>query len=739
MGQYFLVRGISIVLFRPIAVLLLSFGLFLSVTPVSAQSVQVDGGVVISYPPTGSVLKNNDVIYFSPGEIDIHEWRITIDSSTDATALFDSGVYVFAESEWELPINGLPNDGNPVTLRFWQRDDGGAWISSDFVYKTDSTGSAPATPETNISDNAASGAPAVSTAPALISNSGPVARNLTAEHRNGQTFLTWVEIAGDAGYHVYRHSSPITESNIGKAEKLTSKWGPLDSDTSVNKHAHGKVPATFVITDSGQPLSQSNGLFVYTPESPGNRFYAVTSVVGNTETIAVSSGDNSLSASVAETVAIPKPVLTLSLNGGLGRVYTQYMDYANWNPTFNGYAYNYSVALPSGYRKSKSYPLLIEPHAYGDNFKVLEQANYGWQVIQLFPSDPGIASGAINSWWFGYAADHNYRTSGNIPVSGRIANFTEQRVMQAVQDTINDPTINVDPQLVHAYGHSMGASGSLSLGMRYGNIIAGIYGSEGMTNYRTNPVFQSEFEQLWGTQSANLPIVINGPWSDPIRRYQGTGVWDWMNHHKQLVDRRGDDMAYLMLAYGKADDIIDWNTQGAPMARVFNEASVGFSSNFVAGAGHSWLGFAAIVNYMFGFGNGLDFPWRYPLNLSFPAIQNASGSGSMSPGLVENDTYNMDIEWATPHTSFARPIVDEPGRYEISLRSQTNDQTADITPRKTQRFKLQPGQRCEWVTSSHNKRRTYAKGTVSADADALVTVPQVPITYKGTRLSINCS
>ena len=110
----------------------------------------------------------------------------------------------------------------------------------------------------------------------------------------------------------------------------------------------------------------------------------------------------------------------------------------------------------------------------------------------------------------------------------------------------------------------------------------------------------------------------------------------------------------------------------------------------------------------------------------------------MTPGLVESDRYNMNIEWATPHTRFAEPIVDEPGRYEISLRSQDDDQTADITPRNTRRFNPQPGQNCEWITSSNNKRRTYAKGTVTTDEDALVTVPQVPITYKGTRVSINC-
>jgi len=73
MGQSFLVRDISAALLRPFAALILSFVLFLSVTPVAAQSVLIDGGVDITYPPAGSVLRNDDVIYFNPGAINIHE------------------------------------------------------------------------------------------------------------------------------------------------------------------------------------------------------------------------------------------------------------------------------------------------------------------------------------------------------------------------------------------------------------------------------------------------------------------------------------------------------------------------------------------------------------------------------------------------------------------------------------------------------------------------------------------
>jgi len=38
--------------------------------------------------------------------------------------------------------------------------------------------------------------------------------------------------------------------------------------------------------------------------------------------------------------------------------------------------------------------------------------------------------------------------------------------MRAIEEVIRDGGINVDNNLIHAFGHSMGASGALSLGMR---------------------------------------------------------------------------------------------------------------------------------------------------------------------------------------------------------------------------------------------------------------------------------
>ena len=557
---------------------------------------------------------------------------------------------------------------------------------------------------------------------------------LAAFHRAGQTFLTWQETSPEDGYHVYRHSTPITRSNLGNATKLTSRWGALGSNTSVNTHGGDHVPNNFVINDLAAPLSNSTGLFVYTTQSSDSStaYYAVTSVRRGKENLRTLT---SLNTPVAEAVAAPVDVLTVSGNGGKGRIYTQFMDYSRWNPTFNGYAYNYAVALPVNYNPKKKYPLFIELHAYQEAHKYALESQYGWEVIQLFPSDPGPAEGARHSWWYGYATDHDYRTQGSSPSSGYIENFTEQRVMRAIDQQA--ASLSVDKNRIYGAGNSMGASGLLAMGIRYGSVITGIYANEPMTNYASSPQFAEELVQMWGAKSRNLPVVNRGPHSAGIQNVR-VGVWDWMNHQQQLVARRGTNIAFLMTLHGKQDQIIDWQTQGKPFVQALTQANVGFTAKY-EDVGHTWVGFTSAIESLFGFGYDDNFPYKYPLDLSFPGLQQASGSGPVQPSDSGQNAYNMNIEWATPHTRFGPGIVDKSRRYEITLRSLSGRQTADVTPRRTRNFKPAPGQKCQYQVKSAGSGESLGKGVVAADRDALVTIKNVSIqTGPGTRLSINC-
>jgi hypothetical protein len=568
----------------------------------------------------------------------------------------------------------------------------------------------------------------------LLSASG-----LQAAHRSGQTFLTWQEDNSVTGeeYHVYRHNAPITVGNLHLASKLTSKWGPLDDATSVHQLAGEGVPTHFVIEDLGTALADDQGLFVHTVQTGqgGNWYYAVTQVTNGTED---TSNIAATSSPVAESVDTPAPILAASQNGGSGRVYTQFMDYSAWNPTFNGYAYNYSVALPVNYNPAQSYPLKLVFHAYTESYRYIPEAEFDWPAIQVFVDDPGEDRGSIHSWWYGYSADHNYRTNGTTPTSGTIENFTEQRVLKAIDEVIANGDFNVDETRIHAQGHSMGGSGALTYGIRYGNVFAGIYSSEGMTDYASSPTFQSEFEQLWGSQAANLAVVNRGEHAVPLQPYNGTGVWNWMNHRQQIADRRGDDMAFLMFGHGKDDDIIDWATQGQPFIAAVNQAGVGFTAEQRGDWGHNWMSFGFANHDMFTQGYGDLGDWIFRSDFSFPGISNATASGDLVPQPTGDDFYNLDIDWATPWNPFHDSIVDSADHYEISLRSRDGNQTADITLRNLQSFVTPAGSQVSWSNIDTDTGLAVQSGTVVADQFGLVTIPAFQISAGGiNRLILN--
>ncbi|MCU0294290.1 MAG: hypothetical protein MUF10_20275, partial [Thermoanaerobaculaceae bacterium] len=56
----------------------------------------------------------------------------------------------------------------------------------------------------------------------VLGQTVPQPTALQAVHRSGQTFLTWSERVDMTGerYRVYRHSSPITATNLGSARRL---------------------------------------------------------------------------------------------------------------------------------------------------------------------------------------------------------------------------------------------------------------------------------------------------------------------------------------------------------------------------------------------------------------------------------------------------------------------------------------------------------------------------------------
>lgn len=567
---------------------------------------------------------------------------------------------------------------------------------------------------------------------------------VAARFSAGQTFVTWTEDAAVAGegYHVYRARTPITTANLDSATRLTTRWGPLGDDTSRHYLAGENTPANFVITDLGAPLTDDTGLFVNTVHDgeAGPAYYAVTRVLGGVEDRTITPGRNATASPTAEVVATPRPVLVSSENGGLGRVYTHFMDYAAWNPTKQGYAYTYAVGLPRGYDPQVAYPIKVELHAYNGRYRALPEAEYEWPAIHVLPDDPALGSreslNAGHTWWFGFSADNDYRTSA-VPSSGAVANFTEYRVLKAIDEVA--AMFRTNPARTHAFGHSMGASGAFSLGLRYGNVFSAIYASQPITDYPHSPIFTEEWEELWGSRAANLPVVLLGDHAAPLRRFgsggtEPTGVWDWQNHQAQVQRLAPLGPAYVMFGHGKDDDIIDWPTQGRPVVRALTDAAVPFSAIMRDDQDHSWMGFDGANHDMVsrGYGDLGDFILdRGPL----PAFGSSSGSGPLDPTNTGTQYYHVDLSWATADNARGPAPVDAADRFEMTLMSTTGAaQVADVTPRRSA-LVVAAASSWTWIATNQRTGAQLAGGTVTASQAGTVTVPGVPILVDaGTRL-----
>lgn len=574
----------------------------------------------------------------------------------------------------------------------------------------------------------------------------PTTDGLQAVHRSGQTFLTWNEVDNTVHYHIYRSTQPITTENLSTATLLTSRWGPIDADSSLHKHRSIGVPEFFIIENGADPLDADTGLFVHTtqPGQDGSVYYAVTTITDGRENKQIIMGENSLAVAVTESVDTPEPVLTFQYSEGTGRIYTHFMDYTNWNPTLNGYAFSYMATLPRDVDPTRAYPLQVYLHEFGGQPFPLAWSENDWEVIQILPLDPGLDQDTMHTWWYGHSADHNYQTNDTVPDSGSIENFTQQRVMRAISEIIAHPDFNVDLELIHASGNSMGASGALSLGLHYPSVFSGIYASQPMTNYSSSPLFQDNLTLLWGEQSDNLPNVIAGPYANSLARYSKDGsspvaIWDWMNHHQQVRDRRADDFSYLIIDIGKDDFTIDYQTQGLPLIQALTDGRIPFAAALVDGISHSWRGYNAVNVDQFGLSEDRVNPWHHRKSAGTIAIQYASDSGSLVPSASGDDLYNLNIEWSTDAHPFHQPIVETNSTFAVSLRSVSIDQTASVTPRNTTAFRPDGGQFCSWTASRNSNGETISSGSLIVDSSGLATANDVPVvTGSGSRLVIDC-
>lgn len=621
-------------------------------------------------------------------------------------------------------------------------------------------------------------APETALASALVAPGQPSA--LAAVHRSGQTFLTWQERSDLSGehYRIYRHSAPIDAGNLANATLLYE--APEGSAIFfANRYYTYSTPPwairyseRLIIADLASQLDSGTGLLVWTLAgadfsggSAGNAYYAVTTVYGGVENGADFSAANRVGP-VAESTAAPQPVHIRAQPNGW-QVYIQYMDLRKWNPTFHApgvqnsyygltssdygvdgaiqYAYDYALYVPDAARCGgalpETLPVFLSLHAWaGNGYGPFAGAVGPWCAYLLAPIDEG------ESWWFGFARSHDYRT-GAAPGAGNvIVNYTEQRVLQMIDHLLRHPPgPPADPARVFVSGHSMGGGGTLALALRYPQVFAAANASKPVTDHRTLTGWTGNTAARWGAIGLNLPVQIDAPngWADPLQPFASVGVWDWQNLQAHLATRIISSTTPLNLDFATNDTGVSWTTQGAPFFAPA-EASRQNWGAWVGSNGHDWGAYAGLTPDFHLSASGIPFAALQARgNESVPAFSQSSSNPPLPP--TTTGTFHHSLYWSSSWLPWDGAPIDTPEKWQVSVCAVAAgagapscgsglSQTVSITPRRLQHFQVIPNAPYYWQSQSIATSAVMATGIITADANGLVTVPSVTVAPTGNRI-----
>ncbi|HVS17959.1 MAG TPA: alpha/beta hydrolase-fold protein, partial [Planctomycetota bacterium] len=387
---------------------------------------------------------------------------------------------------------------------------------------------------------------------------------------------------------------------------------------------------------NGTPVKvgPGKGVLVLTPKTSGTRYYAVTTIPAGGEENTYVGPENTSGEVVECDNQDPEPILlptTVSNCGSSVQVYLQYMDPEDWNVTVDAphalncyygfeweepgvpnriakaiqYAYTYEVAYPAAAPPSgETWAATLFLHGRGGDIPICPSAQPGSVLIRCHDY--------IGSHWYGAARDFDYRDLDPSaepavvpePSSDVIVNYTEQRVMRALYDTLrwnnaNGPTI--DLERLYVRGHSMGGGGALGMALHYPTVFAAAHSSKGGTAFgdeaqvslcglEANNCFEPTgsgvnlLSFLWGAAEgttgnrvpteAYLPAfkdeVLTASWEDVLEHYslqdEDTSPYDvyaWQDHRTNLagavpaglpVDERRFDEVPPLGTYHSHDD-----------------------------------------------------------------------------------------------------------------------------------------------------------------------------------------
>lgn len=572
----------------------------------------------------------------------------------------------------------------------------------------------------------------------LTVSSGPqTVTSLTALHQNGQTYLTWSEVADSAAtYRIYRSTTPFTStSQLVNANLI----GTASADSSFDARLSDLRATSYFyrITAAGPDLTGTQGLYVHTPVAGGSAYYAVTAVVSGTEQVALSAGQNATTA-VNEVVAMPEPVFqrTLTINSRSVEVYVHWVS-ATATSFYPAMANISSVAHHLGLVRNgtaSTHSLLIRPHARQSSFlgTVTGTNDANEWVLTL---DDWMPNSIENTFWYGYHEAFNIETGLPQPTSGTVHDYTTRRAVWEIEWALR--TLPLDLNRIYMTGHSMGGIGTHFLSLMLPGKIAAIWTTSAKYDFSflndPNPA------NIWNSGSnerANSGDLMWGTVATGLMSSESIPVYDRLNACYLVSAMRGIDQPVMIAYHGKNDVVVGW-AEKLGFYNAMNANRHGgiffFDSGVHNRSGGEWLASQSV--------NVLN---RYRLNQSYPAFSNSSANSNPGNGTATNgDTFgtlNGNLDWDTAS------IIDTPTQWQIKLSTLAlapgtgtiaapASATADVTPRRLQAFPHTPGRLARYEVRDLSNTLLQS-GLITADADGLFIVPSATITNAGVTLTL---
>jgi hypothetical protein len=564
---------------------------------------------------------------------------------------------------------------------------------------------------------------------------------LAALHHDGQTFITWTNPPGSGwGFWVHRSSSPIETP----ADLLTATMvgGPGDSSwcdrrlSSLSGNVYG-----FAVDSLAAPLDSTRGLFVWTPDSAGLTYYAVTSwdAQGNHDS-AVTPGVNSLVVPVSETPAPPRPVYQRTLIGPGGipadvyTLWTSFIDTPFLPAMCNLPSEPYDCSI---HRGAPGGGLMFHAHVRGGSFYLAGQGSGEpgeWQLTM----DDYLRAWEANTFWFGY---HEYfDINSNLsqpPLDGTVRDYTARRVSYTLDWARR--TFPVDTARVYVMGNSMGGIAGVFLAMWRPDLIAAtmvtvpLFDFSFMTDSNPSCGFDEDggqrlaCDRLWGTVPTGLLMD------------DGTPVYERLNAGAMARSLESRWVPPIIAFSGRQDTLLGWSEK-IPFYRAMRESHAGGTffwdtrTHSNTAAGGAWW---PLQDHR--------YLYRFRTDLSFPALSNCSADGDPGDGDAASGdsigTINGFAEWDDQ-------VVDTPGEWQVRLRLRglptlwgpvvpaPDSATVDVTPRRIQRFEVTPGAEYGWQVVRSSDSAIVQLGTAMADASGVLTIPGVMVFRAGSLLKV---